>query len=165
MIRRLLPVALALGATLTLGSCASLTGSDAVSVNGVSLERSELELFTTELFDVDTDFVQTEFPRQVATNWIIDQLIVQYLAERGVAIDDAARSEAEAQIDTELGSRQLEVSAATREYLIVSAAARAVFSASQPDGALLEFAEAADIVVDSRYGRWVLDAGAVLPLG
>lgn len=165
VIRRLLPAVLALSAALTLGSCASVTGDDAVVVNGVSLPRTELEQLTTELFDVDTDFVQARFPQQVATNWIIDQLILQFLDEQGITIDDAARAEAENRVDSELGAQQLDVSGLTRDYLVTSAAARTVFSATQPDGGLLEYAEAADIHVDSRYGHWVLDAGAVLSLG
>lgn len=165
MNRRLFPVALALAVALGLSSCSTIASNDAVSVNGVSLERSELEQLTTELFDVDTDFVQTQFPQQVASNWIIDQLIVQFLAEQEIEIDDAARAEAETRVDTELDAQQLEVSDFTRDYLVTSAAARTVFGNTQPDGGLLEFAETADIVVDSRYGHWVLDAGAVVSLG
>lgn len=165
MIRRLVPFALPLIAAVVLTSCSSLANDAAVSVNGETLDRSELELFTKEVFAIDTDFVQTQFTNQVATNWIIDELIAQYLDEQGITVDDSARAEAEAQIDGEIAGGGLEISAATREFLVRGAALRATFTATQAEGALFDFAEAADIEVDSRYGRWVLDAGTVLPLG
>jgi hypothetical protein len=165
VIRRLLPVLVPLVAAAALTSCSSLSNSGAASVNGAVLDRSDLELFTKEVFAVDTEFVQTELTNQVATNWIVDELIAQYLEEQGVTVDEAARADAEAQVDSEVTGRGLEISAATREFLVHSAAVRATFDATQGGGSLFEFAEAADIQVDSRYGRWVLDAGAVLPLG
>lgn len=165
MIRRFLPVLAPLVAAVALTSCSSLSNNEAASVNDAVLDRSELELFTKEVFAVDKEFVQTEFTNQVATNWIVDELIAQYLETQGITVDDAARADAEAQVDTEVAGRGLEISSATREFLVRSAALRATFGATQAEGSLFEFAEAADIEVDSRYGRWVLDAGAVLPLG
>jgi hypothetical protein len=165
VIRRLLPLVLPVVAAVALTSCSSLGNDAAASVNGVELGRHELELFTKEVFVIDTPFVQTQFTNQVATNWILDELIAQYLDEQGVVVDDAARADAEAQVDSEAAGRGLELSAPTREFLVRSASLRSTFGATQAEGALFEFAEAADIRVDSRYGRWVLDAGSVLPLG
>ena len=117
------------------------------------------------MFAIDTPFVRTEFTNQVATNWVVDELIAQYLDEQGIVVDDAARADAEAQVDSEAAGRGIELSEQTREFLVRSASLRSTFSATQSDGALFDFAEASDIQVDSRYGRWVLDAGSVLPLG
>lgn len=160
-----MPLALPLVAVVALTSCSSLSNDAAASVNGTTLARHELELFTKEVFAIDTPFVRTEFTNQVATNWVVDELIAQYLDEQGIVVDDAARADAEAQVDSEAAGRGIELSEQTREFLVRSASLRSTFSATQSDGALFDFAEASDIQVDSRYGRWVLDAGSVLPLG
>ncbi len=160
-----MPLALPLVAVVALSSCSSLSNDAAASVNGTTLARRELELFTKEVFAIDTDFVRTEFTNQVATNWVVDELISQYLDEQGIVVDDAARADAEAQGDREAAGRGIELSEQTREFLVRSASLRSTFSATQSDGALFDFAEASDIQVDSRYGTWVLDAGSVLPLG
>lgn len=160
-----MPLALPLVAVVALSSCSSLSNDAAASVNGTTLARRELELFTKEVFAIDTDFVRTEFTNQVATNWVVDELISQYLDEQGIVVDDAARADAEAQVDREAAGRGIELSEQTREFLVRSASLRSTFSATQSDGALFDFAEASDIQVDSRYGTWVLDAGSVLPLG
>lgn len=165
MIRRLIPLALPFVAVLALTSCSSLGNDAAASVNGATLARHDLELFTKEVFAIRTPFVQTEFTNQVATNWILDELISQYLDEQGVVVDDAARADVEARVDSEAAGRGIELSEPTREFLVRSALVRSAFSTTQTDGALFDFAEASDIHVDSRYGTWVLDAGAVLPLG
>ncbi len=166
MIRRLLPLALSLVAVAALASCGTFSNNhEAASVNGVGLDRSDLELFTRDLFAVTTDTVPADQPREVLKNWVIDELIRQYLAEQDVAVDGATIEQATAQVDTGLSSQGLTVSEATRSFLVDSTAARLTFSNTQPDGALLDFADHASVVVDPRYGRWDLDAGAVLPLG
>ncbi len=166
MIRRLLPLALSLVAVATLASCGTFSNNhEAASVNGVALDRSDLELYTRELFAVDSDTVPADRPREVLSNWVIDELIRQYLAEQDVSIDDATIEQATSQVESGLAGQQLEVSEATRSFLVDSTAARLTFSNTQQDGALLEFAESASVVIDPRYGRWDLDAGAVLALG
>ncbi len=166
MIRRLLPLALSLVAVATLASCGTITSNhDAASVNGVALGRSDLELYTRELFAVTTDTIPADQPREVLSNWVVDELIRQYLAEQNVAIDGATIEQAKNQVETGLSGQGLTVSEATRSFLVDSTAARLAFSNTQPDGVLLGFAEKAAVVIDSRYGRWNLDAGAVVPLG
>ena len=166
MIRRLLPLALSLVADATLASCGTFSNNhEAASVNGVALDRSDLERYTRELFAVDGDTVPADRPREVLSNWVIDELIRQYLAEKDVSIDGATIEQAKGQVESGLAVQQLEVSEATRSFLVDSTAARMTFSNTQQDGALLEFAEAASVVIDPRYGRWDLDAGAVLALG
>lgn len=166
MIRRLLPLALSLVAVATLASCATFTNNhEAASVNGVALDRSDLEQYTRDLFAVTTDTLPAERPREVLKNWVIDELIRQYLAEQNVPIDGAAIEQAKSQVDSGLTGQNLTVSEATRSFLVESAAARLVFNNTQPDGALRDFATKASVVVDPRYGRWSLDAAAVLPLG
>ncbi len=166
MIRRLLPLALSLVAVATLASCGTFSNNhEAASVNGVALDRSDLERYTRELFAVDGDTVPADRPREVLSNWVIDELIRQYLAEKDVSIDGATIEQAKGQVESGLAVQQLEVSEATRSFLVDSTAARMTFSNTQQDGALLEFAEAASVVIDPRYGRWDLDAGAVLALG
>jgi hypothetical protein len=166
VIRRLLPLALSLVAVATLASCGTFSNNhEAASVNGVALDRSDLERYTRELFAVDGDTVPADRPREVLSNWVIDELIRQYLAEKDVSIDGATIEQAKGQVESGLAVQQLEVSEATRSFLVDSTAARMTFSNTQQDGALLEFAEAASVVIDPRYGRWDLDAGAVLALG
>lgn len=166
MIRRLFPIAVSLVAVASLAACATFTANDeAASVNGVALERSDLELYTRELFDITTPTVTADSPRQVLTNWVIDELVRQYLAQQGIGIDDASRDEATRQVTTGLSGQGLTVSDATLAFLVDSTAARIAYNASQPDGALRPFAESADIVVDPRYGAWSLDGAQILALG
>jgi hypothetical protein len=101
----------------------------------------------------------------VLSNWVIDELIRQYLADQNVAVDDVTITQATTQVESGLMGQQLQVSDATRSFLIDSTALRLAFSSTQQDGALLDFAKAASVAIDPRYGRWSLDAGAVVPLG
>ena len=166
MIRRLLPLALSLVAVATLTSCGTFSNNhEAASVNGVALDRSNLELYTRELFAVQDGTIPADQPRQVLSNWVIDELIRQYLADQKVAIDDVTITQATTQVESGLAGQQLQVSDATRSFLIDSAALRLTFSSTQQDGALLDFAKAASVAIDPRYGRWDLDVGAVLALG
>ena len=166
MIRRLLPLALSLVAVATLTSCGTFSNNhEAASVNGVALERSDLELYTRELFAVQGGTILADQPREVLSNWVIDELIRQYLADQNVAIDDVTITQATTQVESGLMDQQLKVSDATRSFLIDSTALRLAFSSTQQDGALLEFAKAASVAIDPRYGRWSLDAGSVVPLG
>jgi hypothetical protein len=145
VIRRLLPLALSLVAVATLASCGTFSNNhEAASVNGVALDRSDLELFTRELFAAQDGTI---------------------LTEQDLSIDNATIEQAKSQVESGLAGQQLEVSEATRSFLVDSTAARLTFSNTQQDGALLEFADSAAVVIDPRYGRWDLDAGAVLALG
>jgi hypothetical protein len=166
VIRRLLPLALSLVAVATLASCGTFSNNhEAASVNGVALDRSDLELYTRELFAAQDGTIPADQPREVLTNWVIDELIRQYLTEQDLSIDDATIEQAKSQVESGLAGQQFELSEATRSFLVDSSAARLAFSNTQQDGALLEFADSASVVIDPRYGRWDLDAGAVLALG
>jgi hypothetical protein len=166
VIRRLLPLALSLVAVATLASCGTFSNNhEAASVNGVALDRSDLELYTRELFAAQDGTIPADQPREVLSNWVIDELIRQYLTEQDLSIDDATIEEARSQVESGLAGQQLQVSGATLSFLVDSTAARLAFSNTQQDGALLEFADSASVVIDPRYGRWDLEAGAVLALG
>jgi hypothetical protein len=166
VIRRLLPLALSLVAVATLASCGTFSNNhEAASVNGVALDRSDLEVYTRELFAAEDGLIPADLPRQVLSNWVIDEIIRQYLSDQEIAIDDATIQQAATQVESELAGQPMQISEATRSFLVDSAAARLAFSNTQQDGALLEFADSASVVIDPRYGRWNLDVGAVLALG
>jgi hypothetical protein len=175
VIRRRRPHALALAVLLplaaaTVSSCATFTdNANAARVGDVELPRADLEQYVHDALEArDSAEVPDDFPgevnRSILGAWIIDEMVRQYLAEVGAQITDGDRRQATAQFDEQLGGT--EVSDFLRNYEIESRATRAAFTRVAPDeGALLAFAEEADVYVDPVYGYWNLEVASVLPMG
>lgn len=166
MIRRLLPLALSLVAVATLASCGTFSNNhEAVSVNGVALDRSDLERYTIELFKLEKQPVaDANKIREFLNLWIYDEISRQLMATQGVTIDDSTIEEATAQADAYIVQNGLTASDDLRSFIIDSIATTITFDSVPADAPNIEFAKAAKIVVDPRYGRWDLDSRQVIAL-
>jgi hypothetical protein len=169
VIRRSLLLVVTLVGALTLSACTTFTDNDAIArVNDVELARADLERFIQEVIEANpnmegTDVIEGDAYRSLITDWIVDELVRQQLEELGVEISPDDLASATATVDQQIGG--VEVSDFVREFLISSAATRNAFQRTQGDGSLAEFAERADVIVDSRYGYWDTTQFVVLPLG
>ena len=159
----------ALVAAVTFSSCATFTdNANAARVGDVELSRADLERYLHDALAARDstevpDELSADIHRQVIGGWIVDEMIRQFLVEQGVAITEANREAAAAQIDSQLGGT--EVSDFLRQYEIDSMSARMAFEgAGAFDTTLLDFAREQSVYVDPVYGYWDLDVGLVQPM-
>lgn len=173
MIRRTAAVALALVAALSLSACATFTdNTNAARVGDAELSRADLERYLADVLEArnsaaDSAAVSEEFPgdvhRAVITGWIVDEMIRQFLVEQGQQVTEADRETATRVVDEQSVGRESTVF--VRDYDINSAATRAAYQRVAPaEGALLAFAEEADVYVDPVYGYWDLERASVIPM-
>lgn len=166
---RVLVPAVAAAAMLT--SCATFNANDEVArVGDVALDRAEFESYVAEVLEITqpgqpNTTIEGDRVRGAVSQWIVDELIRQYLADQGIEVTDADRAAAQARLDEDLATQDITLSEDTAAFLVESAATRDVFDATQEPGALLEFATAIDVSVDPVYGVWDLDSGSVIQAG
>lgn len=166
---RVLAPAIVVGALVS--SCATFSANDQVArVGDVALARDDFESYVAEVLEVtqpglENTTIEGDRARGAVSQWIIDELIRQYLADQGIEITDADREAAQANLAGELEAQGITLSERTTAFLVESAAARGVFDQTQEPGSLLEFATGADVSVDPVYGVWDVDAGSVVPAG
>jgi hypothetical protein len=168
VIRRSLLVACALVGAVTLSSCSTFSDNDAVArVGDVELTRDTLEEFVHDYL-ATTGEVPTQVAgdgyRQIIGAWVIEELIRQKLADDGVQPTDADITAANAAVESDLANLPTEPSEAVRQFVYDKELSRAMFSRTQEQGSLGEFASASSIMVDPRYGYWDSSSGTVLPM-
>jgi hypothetical protein len=168
VIRRSVLAVCALVGAVSLSSCSTFSDNDAVArVGDVELTRDTLETFVHDFLvtagDVP-DRVAGDAYRQVIGGWVFEELIRQKLAVDGVEPTDEDRAAADAAVEANFSDFPTEPSQAVRDFVYDSELWRSVFSRTQQQGSLGDFANASDIVIDPRYGYWDSASGTVLPL-
>ncbi|MCU1361318.1 MAG: hypothetical protein JWN99_2607 [Ilumatobacteraceae bacterium] len=169
MIRRSALAAGALVVALTLSSCSTFNANnEAARVGSTTFQIDDFQTYMHDYLaandpTADSSQIDGETARGLLSNWVGDQLIIQFLSSKGIQITDADRTPIATQLDSRLQAAGVTISDSTHDLVVESGAARTVFQNSQVAGALGPFAKTVDVVVDSRYGYWDADTGAVVP--
>jgi hypothetical protein len=178
-VKRLLPLALALA--LVLAACGS-SDEAVVTVNGDEVLQADDFQDQLDQLEADEDFLTTfdgrgageetlkaGFVASILSNHVLDALLIEELADRGLEPNDDDRQSAADDLESAVGGPLDTIPPSYRDTLLdlFTHAATLRRDLGDDDQALqdrvTELFDAADIDIDDRYGQWDAEGHSVVP--